>query len=146
MRGVVMYAPGDVRVEDVDEPTILKPTDAVIRLSAACICGSDLWPYWGVETLHQPRAMGHEYVGIVEEVGSAVTTIKPGQFVVGWVFATDNTFEVCRSGYQPSCPHREAFGSTGASQAERMRVPLADGTLVATPEVPDPALVPDFLA
>ena len=90
--------------------------------------------------------MGHEYVGIVEEVGSAVTTTTPGQFVVGSFFASDNTCEVCRSGYQPSCPHREAFGSSGASQAERMRVPLADGTLVATHELPDAALVPDFLA
>jgi threonine dehydrogenase-like Zn-dependent dehydrogenase len=146
MRGVVMYAPGDVRVEDRPEPTILKPTDAVIRLSAACICGSDLWPYWGVEALDGPRPMGHEYVGIVEEVGSAVTSIRPGQFVVGSFFASDNTCEICRSGYQPSCPHREAFGPTGASQAQRMRVPLADGTLVATPDVPDDELVPDFLA
>ena len=137
MRGVVMYAPGDVRVEDRPEPTILKPTDAVIRLSATCICGSDLWPYRGIEALDGPRPMGHEYAGIVEEVGSAVTTIRPGQFVVGSFFASDNTCEICRSGYQPSCPHREAFGPTGAAQAERMRVPLADGTLVATPEVPD---------
>jgi threonine dehydrogenase-like Zn-dependent dehydrogenase len=141
-----MYGPGDVRVEDRPEPTILKPTDAIIRLSAACICGSDLWPSWGVDVLDEPRPMGHEYVGIVEEVGSVVTTIKPGQFVVGSFFASDNTCEVCRSGYQPSCPHREAFGSTGASQAERMRVPLADGTLVATPDRPDADLVPDFLA
>jgi threonine dehydrogenase-like Zn-dependent dehydrogenase len=90
--------------------------------------------------------MGHEYCGIVEEVGSAVTTIRPGQFVVGSSFASDNTCEICRSGYQPACPHKEAFGPTGASQAERMRVPLADGTLVATPEVPDADLVPHFLA
>ena len=146
MRGVVMYAPGDVRVEDVNEPQILKPTDAVIRLSASCICGSDLWPYRGIEKLDGPRPMGHEYAGIVEEVGSEVSTIKPGQFVVGSFFASDNTCEICRSGYQPSCPHREAFGPTGASQAQRMRVPLADGTLVATPEVPSEDLVPHFLA
>ena len=128
MRRVVMYAPGDVRVEDVDEPQILKPTDAIIRLSASCICGSDLWAYRGIETLDGPRPMGHEYAGIVEEVGSAVSTVKPGQLVVGSFFASDNTCEICRSGYQPSCPHREAFGPTGAAQAERMRVPLADGT------------------
>ena len=146
MRGVVMYAPGDVRVEDVNEPQILKPTDAVIRLLASCICGSDLWPYRGIEKLDGPRPMGHEYAGIVEEVGSEVSTIKPGQFVVGSFFASDNTCEICRSGYQPSCPHREAFGPTGASQAQRMRVPLADGTLVATPEVPSEDLVPHFLA
>jgi len=146
VRGVVMYAPGDVRVEDVNEPQILKPTDAVIRLSASCICGSDLWPYRGIEKLDGPRPMGHEYAGIVEEVGSEVSTIKPGQFVVGSFFASDNTCEICRSGYQPSCPDREAFGPTGASQAQRMRVPLADGTLVATPEVPSEDLVPHFLA
>ena len=146
MRGVVMYAPGDVRVEDVEEPQILKPTDAIIRLSATCICGSDLWPYRGIEALDGPRPMGHEYAGIVEEVGSAVSTVKPGQFVVGSFFASDNTCEICRSGYQPSCPHREDFGPTGAAQAERMRVPLADGTLVATPEVPAEDLVPHFLA
>jgi threonine dehydrogenase-like Zn-dependent dehydrogenase len=141
-----MYAPGDVRVEDVNEPQILKPTDAVIRLLASCICGSDLWPYRGIDKLDGPRPMGHEYAGIVEEVGSEVSTIKPGQFVVGSFFASDNTCEICRSGYQPSCPHREAFGPTGASQAQRMRVPLADGTLVATPEVPSEDLMPHFLA
>jgi threonine dehydrogenase-like Zn-dependent dehydrogenase len=146
MRGVVMHAPGDIRVEDRPEPSILKPTDAVIRLSATCICGSDLWPYRGVEPLDGPRPMGHEYAGIVEEAGSAVTTVEPGQFVVGSFFASDNTCEICRSGYQPSCPHREAFGPSGAAQAERMRVPLADGTLVATPEVPTNDLVPHFLA
>ena len=146
MRVAVMYAPGDVRVDDRPEPAILKPTDAVIRLAATCICGSDLWPYRGVEALDGPRPMGHEYAGIVEEVGSAVTTVRPGQFVVGSFFASDNTCEICRSGYQPSCPHKEAFGPTGAAQAERMRVPLADGTLVATPEVPDADLVGDFLA
>jgi threonine dehydrogenase-like Zn-dependent dehydrogenase len=90
--------------------------------------------------------MGHEYAGIVEEVGSAVSSVKPGQFVVGSFFASDNTCEICRSGYQPSCPNREAFGPTGAAQAERMRVPLADGTLVTTPEVPAEDLVPHFLA
>ena len=146
MRVAVMSAPGEVRVEDRPEPQILKPTDAVIRLSATCICGSDLWPYRGVEALDGPRPMGHEYAGIVEQVGDQVTTIKPGQFVVGSFFASDNTCEICRSGYQPSCPHREAFGASGAAQAERMRVPLADGTLVATPEVPPDDLVPHFLA
>jgi threonine dehydrogenase-like Zn-dependent dehydrogenase len=146
MRGVVMYAPGDVRVEDRPEPTIQKPTDAVLRLSATCICGSDLWPYRGADALAEPRPMGHEYAGIVEEVGSAVTSIRPGQFVVGSFSTSDNTCEICRAGYQTSCIHREAFGPSGAAQAQRMRVPLADGTLVATPEVPDPDLVPDFLA
>lgn len=146
MRGAVMYAPGDVRVEDRPEPTILKPTDAVIRLSATCICGSDLWPYRGADPIDEPAPMGHEYAGVVEEVGSAVTTIKVGQFVVGSFFASDNTCEICRSGYQTSCIHREILGTSGAAQAQRMRVPLADGTLVATPEIADADLVPDFLA
>jgi threonine dehydrogenase-like Zn-dependent dehydrogenase len=145
MRGVVMHAPGDVRVEDRPEPVILKPTDAVIRLSATCICGSDLWPYRGADEVNGPSPMGHEYAGIVEEVGAEVTTIKPGQFVVGSFFACDNTCEICRAGYQTSCIHREPGAPDGA-QAQRMRVPLADGTLVATPDVPDDDLVPDFLA
>jgi threonine dehydrogenase-like Zn-dependent dehydrogenase len=145
MRGVVMHAPGDVRVEDRPEPTILKPTDAIIRLSASCVCGSDLWPYRGADEVSEPTPMGHEYAGIVEEVGAEVTTIKPGQFVVGSFFASDNTCEICRAGYQTSCIHREPGAPDGA-QAQRMRVPLADGTLVATPEVPDDDLVPDFLA
>jgi threonine dehydrogenase-like Zn-dependent dehydrogenase len=146
MRGTVMYAPGDVRVEDRPEPTIQKPTDAVIRLSATCICGSDLWPYRGTDPVGDPIPMGHEYVGIVEEVGSEVTTITPGQFVVGSFFASDNTCEICRAGYHTSCVNREILGTAGGAQAERMRVPLADGTLVATPEVPPAELVPDFLA
>jgi threonine dehydrogenase-like Zn-dependent dehydrogenase len=127
MRGVVMYGPGDVRVEDVDEPRILKSTDAIIRLAATCICGSDLWPYRGADEISEPLHMGHEYAGIVEEVGSDVTVIKPGQFVIGSFFASDNTCEICLAGYQTSCLHREVLGTSGAAQAERMRVPLADG-------------------
>jgi threonine dehydrogenase-like Zn-dependent dehydrogenase len=145
MRGVVMYAPGDVRVEERIDPRILQPTDAIIRLSGTCICGSDLWPYRGIEAVEGPSPMGHEYAGIVEEVGSAVTTVRPGQFVVGSFFASDNTCQICRAGYQSSCIHREPVGAEGA-QAELLRVPLADGTLVATPEVPPDELVPSFLA
>jgi threonine dehydrogenase-like Zn-dependent dehydrogenase len=145
MRVVVLSAPGEVRVEDRPEPTILKPTDAVIRLAATCICGSDLWPYRGVETLEAPRPMGHEYAGIVEEVGSGVTTVRPGQFVVGSFVASDNTCPICRAGYQSSCVRAEAGAPDGA-QAERIRVPLADGTLVATPGMPDDDLIPDLLA
>jgi threonine dehydrogenase-like Zn-dependent dehydrogenase len=145
MRGAVMHAPGDVRVEDRAEPRILAPTDAIVRLSATCICGSDLWPYRGVDTFEWPVPMGHEYAGIVEEVGEDVTTIEPGQFVVGSFFASDNTCEICRSGYQSSCVRREPIGAEGA-QAELVRVPLADGTLVATPGVPPDDLIPSFLA
>lgn len=143
MRATIMYGPGDIRVEERPEPTILEPTDAVIRLSAACICGSDLWPYRGVETINEPRAMGHEYAGIVEQVGSSVTSVEPGQFVVGSFFASDNTCVICRSGYQTSCIHRQGVGGT---QAELARIPLADGTLVAAPEVPPSDLIPSLLA
>jgi threonine dehydrogenase-like Zn-dependent dehydrogenase len=143
MRGVVLHAPGDVRVEDREEPRILAPTDALIRLSAACVCGSDLWPYRGIEKITEPRPMGHEYVGIVEEVGSDVRTVRPGQFVVGSFLASDNTCEICRAGYQTSCVHRA--GVSGA-QAQYMRVPLADGTLVATRDIPSGDLIPGFLA
>ena len=107
MRGVVMYAPGDVRVEDRPDPQILQPTDAIIRMPATCICGSDLWPYRGVDTVDRPTPMGHEYVGIVQEVGDEVTTIKPGQFVVGSFTASDNTCEICRAGYQTSCLNQQ---------------------------------------
>ncbi|TQJ23409.1 threonine dehydrogenase-like Zn-dependent dehydrogenase [Micromonospora sp. A202] len=145
MRGVVMHAPGDVRVETREDPRILLPTDAIIRVSATCVCGSDLWPYRGVEPVKGPSPMGHEYVGIVEEVGGEVRTIRPGQFVVGSFFASDNTCPICRAGYQSSCVHREPVGGLGA-QAEYLRVPLADGTLVATPDIPSDDLIPGFLA
>jgi threonine dehydrogenase-like Zn-dependent dehydrogenase len=145
MRVAVMTSPGQVQIDDRHEPTIVEPTDAVIRLTASCICGSDLWPYRGIEALDGPRPMGHEYVGVVEQVGAGVTTIKPGQFVVGSFFASDNTCEICRSGYQTHCVHRQPAAPDGA-QAERMRVPLADGTLVATPDLPDDDLVPSLLA
>ena len=147
MRGAVMYGPGDVRVEERDEPGIVEATDAIIRVSAACVCGSDLWPYRGigVENLEWPAAMGHEYVGVVEEVGAEVKTIKPGQFVVGSFWASDNTCELCRTGYQSACVNRVAMGSLGA-QAELLRVPLADGTLVPTPDLPSNDLIPSLLS
>jgi threonine dehydrogenase-like Zn-dependent dehydrogenase len=145
MRGAVLHAPGDVRVEERDRPTILAPTDAVIRLAATCVCGSDLWPFRGVEKLDGPAPMGHEYVGVVEEVGDDVTTVTPGQFVVGSFFASDNTCEICRAGYQSRCVNAELMGTIG-TQAEYARVPLADGTLVATPERPEDDLVPSLLA
>jgi threonine dehydrogenase-like Zn-dependent dehydrogenase len=145
MRVAVLSAPGEVRVEERPGPKIQEPTDAIIRLSATCICGSDLWPYRGVDAVDEPQPMGHEYAGIVEEVGAEVTTIKPGQFVVGSFFACDNTCEICRAGYQTSCIHRQAAAPDGA-QADRTRITLADGTLVATPEVPSDDLIPSLLA
>lgn len=140
-----MLGPGDVRVEERPEPKILAPTDAILRLPATCICGSDLWPYRGLEDIQPPAPMGHEYAGIVEEVGPEVRTTKPGQFVVGSFFASDNTCEICQAGYQSSCIQRQPIGAEGA-QAELLRVPLADGTLVATPDIPDAELIPSFLA
>jgi threonine dehydrogenase-like Zn-dependent dehydrogenase len=145
MRGVVMYGPGDVRVDERGEPHIVEPTDAIIRVSAACVCGSDLWPYRGIEELEWPAPMGHEYAGVVEEVGSEVATIKRGQFVVGSFWASDNTCEICRTGYQSACVNRVPMGALGA-QAELLRVPLADGTLVATPDLPPDDLIPSLLA
>ncbi len=144
MRGVIMYGPGDVRVVDRESPTILEPTDAVIKLAATCICGSDLWPYRGAEPVdHAP--MGHEYAGVVTEIGSAVTTVAVGDFVVGSFWASDNTCEICQAGYQSYCVHRVLMGTIG-TQAEYARVPLADGTLVATPGHPDADLLPSLLA
>src|SRR4051812_13182692 len=145
MRGAMLHAPRDVRVEHRADPTIVEPTDAIIRLTATCICGSDLWPYRGIEPVELPAPMGHEYVGIVEDVGRDVKTIKPGQFVIGSFFASDNTCEICRDGYQSACIHRELMGAIG-TQAELARIPLADGTLVATADVPPDDLVPSFLA
>ena len=145
MRGAVLHAPGDVRVEDRPDPRIEHPADAVVRLAATCVCGSDLWPYRGVDVGDGPAPMGHEYVGVVEEVGSDVSTLRPGQFVVGSFFASDNTCEICRAGYQSRCVDAHPMGAIG-TQAEYARVPLADGTLVATPEVPDADLVPSLLA
>jgi threonine dehydrogenase-like Zn-dependent dehydrogenase len=140
-----MYGPEDVRVEDRPDPRIVESTDAIVRLAATSICGSDLWPYRGVETLQWPSPMGHEYAGIVEEVGRDVRAIGLGQFVIGSFFASDNTCETCKAGYHSSCIHREHIGSEGA-QAELLRVPLADGTLVATPDLPAEDLILSFLA
>ncbi|MFD4607200.1 zinc-dependent alcohol dehydrogenase family protein [Streptomyces sp. NPDC058440] len=145
MRGAVLYAPGDVRFEERADPGIENPTDAVIRTVATCVCGSDLWDYRGINPVEQPAPFGHEYVGIVEEVGGDVKYVEVGQFVVGSFFASDNTCPNCRNGYQTNCLHREFVGA-GGCQAERIRIPLADGTLVATPEVPDETYVPSLLA
>ncbi len=142
MRGAVLYGPRDVRFEERDVPKIIKPTDAIIRISATCVCGSDLWPYRGISPIAQPTPMGHEYCGIAEEVGSAVTTIKPGQFVVGSFFASDNTCPNCQVGYQSSCQNRELVST---AQAPVVRVPLADGTLVATPDIPSEDLIASLL-
>ena len=142
MKGAMLYGPGDVRFEEREAPKIEQPTDAIIRMSATCVCGSDLWPYRGLQPLSGPTPMGHEYCGIVEEVGSAVKSVKPGQFVIGSFATSDNTCPNCHYGYQSSCLHREFMTR---AQAPVLRVPLANGTLVPTPDVPADELVPSLL-
>lgn len=143
MLGTVLRSPGDIRCEEVTDPKILYPTDAIIKLSASCICGSDLWPYRGLQDVSGPMHMGHEYCGIVVEVGSAVRTVRPGQFVIGSFCISDNTCPHCRFGFPSSCEQREFMS---AAQAPFDRVPLADGTLVATAEIPSDDLIPSLLA
>jgi threonine dehydrogenase-like Zn-dependent dehydrogenase len=132
MRGVVFYAPGDVRVEEREDPRIIEPTDAILQLSATCVCGSDRWPYRGVEPVQGPSPMGHEYVGVVQEVASQVHTIMPGQFVVGSFWACDNTCQLCQAGYQSACRQRAPMGALGA-QAELLRVPWPTAPWWPTP-------------
>src|SRR5215211_5937815 len=138
MHATVLHAPQDVRFEDVPEPSIIEPTDAIISLPATCICGSDLWPYRGIAAFPEPAPMGHEYCGFVEEVGREVKTVTPGQFVIGSFFASDNTCPHCRAGYQTSCQQKVPVGG---AQAPRLRVPLADGTLVPTRDRPSDDLI-----
>ena len=143
MRGTVLYGPGDIRFEDLETPKIIEPTDVIIQISVTCVCGSDLWPYRGLEPFNGPTPMGHEYCGIVEDVGSAVQSVKPGQFVIGSFATSDNVCPNCQYGYQSSCTHREFITR---AQAPLLRVPLADGTLVSTPDMPSDALLPSLLA
>src|SRR5439155_737599 len=107
MKATVLYGPRDVRFEERETPKITKPTDAIMRISATCVCGSDLWPYRGLQPVNEPTPMGHEYCGIVEEVGSEVRSVKPGQFVIGSFATSDNTCPHCKAGYQSSCVNRE---------------------------------------
>jgi threonine dehydrogenase-like Zn-dependent dehydrogenase len=145
MKGAVLYGPRDIRYVERQDPRIVEPTDAIIRMSATCVCGSDLWPYRGIDAPNGPTPMGHEYCGIVEEVGRDVKKVKRGQFVVGSFFASDNTCPICKDGYQSRCVDAKPVGAEGA-QAPYLRVPLADGTLVATPELPPNEMIPSLLA
>lgn len=145
MRAVMIHGPGDIRLENRPDPTIQAPTDAIIRIAASCVCGSDLWPFRGIDSVAGPAPMGHEYVGVVEQIGDAVRTIKVGDFVVGSFFASDNTCELCQAGFQYRCPNAQIMQSIG-TQAEFARIPLADGTLVATPTLPTPEQIPSLLA
>ena len=145
MRGVVMHAAGDIRVEDREVPHVIEPTDAVIKLEAACVCGSDLWPYRGISPVDEARPMGHEYVGTVVEVGDEVKNVKVGDFVVGSFCLSDNTCEICEDGFQSRCANGGFIGDT---QAEYTRVALADGTLVVVPggKPEDPEIIASLLA
>src|SRR3954465_362994 len=143
MRGTVLYGPRDIRFEDRETPKIVEPTDALIAISRTCVCGSDLWPYRGLQPINGPTPMGHEYCGMVEEVGSAVRSVKPGQFVVGSFATSDNTCPNCQYGYQSSCTHREWVSR---AQAPVLRVANAAGTLVPTPDGnPSANLIPSLL-
>jgi len=143
VRGAIIYGPGDVRIEQRDDPTVVEATDAVVRTVAACVCGSDLWRYRGINAVDAPTPIGHEYVGVVEAVGADVVSVRPGQFVVGGFLTSDNTCAVCRAG-----AHAECVNGTGydGCQAELIRVQNADGTLLPTPEHPADELVPSLLA
>jgi threonine dehydrogenase-like Zn-dependent dehydrogenase len=145
MRATMLYGPRDIRFETRADPRILDPTDAILKLSATCICGSDLWPYRGIDAHDKPTPMGHEYCGVIEEVGAAVRNLKRGQFVVGSFFASDNTCAICQAGYQSRCTRAEPLAAGGA-QAPFLRVPLADGTLVAAPAQPGDGEIPSLLA
>lgn len=143
MQGTVLHAPGDVRYEQRPDPIIIEPTDAIVRTVATCVCGSDLWPYRGLDEVAQPRAIGHEYCGIVEDVGSDVTSVTSGQFVVGGFLTSDNTCPHCQAGMHSACQHG---GGYDGCQSELIRVPLADGTLVPTMEDPTDELIPSLLS
>lgn len=145
MRAVMLHGAGDVRVEQVEMPLIEQPTDAVIRVTSSCVCGSDLWPYRGVTPVERPVRMGHEYVGVVEQLGADVTSLAVGDYVVGSFVASDNTCEICRSGFQSRCVQAVMMGTCG-TQAEYTRVPLADGTLIKVPGTPTPEQERSLLA
>ena len=147
MRAAIMYGAGDVRIQNVPDPTIEQPTDAVVRIVRACVCGSDLHPYHQMPTSQQGTPMGHEFVGVVEEVGADVCTVKAGDFVIAPFAWSDNTCDFCREGFQTSCRHGGfwARNGIGGGQAEAIRVPLADGTLVAAPVEENSEMLPSLL-
>jgi threonine dehydrogenase-like Zn-dependent dehydrogenase len=149
MRATLMYGAGDVRVENVPDPVLKQPTDALVRITGSCVCGSDLHPYASMKPEDGPARMGHEFIGIVEDTGSEVTTVKKGDLVVAPFAISDNTCEFCRQGLHTSCIHPQANFWDGepdeGGQAEAIRVPLADGTLVKLPVAADSALIPSLL-
>ena len=148
MRATVMYGAGDVRVEDVPDARLIEPTDALVRVTRAGICGSDLWPYKSMPHEEAGRRMGHEFIGLVDAVGSDVATIEAGDLVVSPFLWSDGTCAFCREGLQSECLHggRYGFADVDGGQGEAVRVPQADGTLVVLPVGPDDALMPSLLA
>jgi threonine dehydrogenase-like Zn-dependent dehydrogenase len=147
MRATIMYAAGDVRVEDVPDASIVDPTDAIVRVTRACICGSDLWPYASMEPSESGQSMGHEAIGVVEDVGSQVTAVTPGDVVVMPFAFSDGTCAFCDEGLPTACVHVGFFGNNGmnGAQAEALRIPFADGTLYPLPVGEDDALMPALL-
>ncbi len=152
MRATLIHAPRDIRVENVPDPQIHRPGDALVRVVAACVCGSDLWPYRGVTETTEPHRIGHEFVGIVEELGSEVSTLKAGDFVIAPFALSDGTCVHCRNGVHTSCANGAWWGGEDehglpidAGQGEAVRVPMADGTLVATPDLPDESMIAGLL-
>src|SRR3954463_3619005 len=147
MRATIMYKAGDVRVEHVPDAGLVDPTDAVVRVTNACICGSDLWPYAAMEPSETGQSMGHEAIGVVEEVGSEVRTIKRGDVVVMPFAFSDGSCSFCHEGLHTACVHVGFFGNDGTNgaQAEALRIPFADGTLFALPVGEDHALMPSLL-
>lgn len=147
MRATIMHAAGDVRIENVPDATIIEPTDAVLRVTRACICGSDLWPYRSMERSDTGQSMGHEAIGVVEAVGADVRTVKPGNVVVMPFACSDGTCVFCHEGLYTACEHLQFFGNFGlaGAQAEAIRIPNADGTLYALPVGEDHALMPSLL-
>lgn len=148
MRAALMYAAGDVRVETVADPALREATDAVVRVVAGCICGSDLWPYASKKPSEHGSRMGHEFVGVVEEVGAEVSGVAVGDFVIAPFVVSDGVCDFCREGLQTSCRHGESWGGPGVDggQGERVRVPKADGTLVVVPAGFDEKLIPGLLS
>ncbi|ELP63133.1 zinc-dependent alcohol dehydrogenase family protein [Streptomyces turgidiscabies] len=148
MRAAVMYGAGDVRIEDRPDPKIVNPTDAIVRTVASCVCGSDLWPYKSMPATDTGRPMGHEFLGVVEEIGADVTHVRAGDLVVAPFTYCDNTCDYCAKGLQSSCRHGGRYGYDGVDggQGEAVRVPQADGTLVKLPVEPDSELLPSLLA
>ncbi len=152
MRATILHAARDIRLDDVSDPQILDDGDAIVRVVASCVCGSDLWPYRGINAVNEPVRIGHEFVGVVEQVGSAVSTVKVGDFVIAPFMFSDNTCALCVRGVHTSCVQGGFWGladhkghPVDGGQGEIVRVPVADGTLVATPSQPSQELVSHLL-